>query len=90
MARSAGEDARALERVEKLLRLAGNNANEEEARTAAVQAARLIREHGFEVRGKQQPLRLVPPAKAKRRRFDIGPWILGAIFLWWLINQVHC
>ena len=84
------KDGKALKRVEKLLRLAGNNRDEEEARTAAVQAARLIHEHGFEVREKQAPSRIAPAATQRPRPFQIGPWILGAIALYWLVNQLHC
>jgi hypothetical protein len=87
------EEAKVVGRVEKLLRLAGNNANEEEARTAAVQAARLIREHGLVVRRREQPQHEPVRAAAApkpARVFQLGPWILGAIFVWWLVNQIHC
>jgi len=48
---------RALERIRKLLALAapGSGAAEEEARTAAVQAARLMSEHGLVPGGGPSP-----------------------------------
>ena len=49
MAGDDAEAARVTQRVQKLLRLARNNPNVEEARTAALHAARLIDEHGLEV-----------------------------------------
>lgn len=49
----------ALEKVRKLLALAGSD-NENEARSAALSAARLIKKHGFEVVDQAPPAR--PPA----------------------------
>lgn len=88
------EDAKALARVEKLLRLAGNNANEEEARTAAIQAVRLIQQRGFQVRGREAP-RPVAPATVPRRRAEslqlrISKWVVWGMGVWWLVHQMHC
>lgn len=51
-----------LERVDKLLRLAApsSNTTEAERASAALEAARLISEHGLVVREKQAPLRRAP------------------------------
>lgn len=38
-----------LDRIDKLIALATNNPNEEEARTAAMQAVKLIREHSCSI-----------------------------------------
>lgn len=46
---TADEQAKVLDRVQKLLRLAANNPNEEEARTAAMQAVKLIANHKLAV-----------------------------------------
>lgn len=47
--------AKALERVSKLMQLALKNPNEAEAMAAALRAVRLIDEHGLRVVGKPQP-----------------------------------
>lgn len=50
-----------LERVKKLLALA-TSPNEHEARTAALLAAKLIREHGLELVDRRSTARKTPPA----------------------------
>lgn len=52
-------DAKLLDRITKLLRLATNNPSEEEARTAALQAAKLIVEHKFVI-GREAPRATAP------------------------------
>lgn len=60
----ATEDARkALDRIVKLVRLAANNPSEEEARTAAVTACRMMVKHEVALRiGSPQALRQGPNA----------------------------
>lgn len=53
---------KAVERVQQLVALAGNNPNEHEARTAAYQACRIIREQGLVVVTKAEAERLRPSA----------------------------
>lgn len=69
----AAHDA-ALDRARKLLSLAVGTPDEEEARTAALQAARLIAREGLEVGRPSAPAapRTAPPA-AKRRRPPAPP-----------------
>lgn len=62
MAGDDGDAARVLQRVQKLLRLARNNPNVEEARTAALHVVRLIDEHGLEV-GPRIPATRIEPAR---------------------------
>lgn len=62
-------DAKVLDRVQKLLRLATNNPDEEEARTAALQAVKLIVEQG-----------LIASAPGATSRQPVGPQYQGA---WW-------
>lgn len=59
----------AVERIIKLVRLAGNNPNDEEARTAALMACRLMVEHEVLVRAPGESERPVPPTWAPPAAF---------------------
>jgi hypothetical protein len=55
-------DAKLVDRIEKLLRLATNNPNEEEARSAALSAAKLIVAHQFVIGRPATPTPATPPS----------------------------
>jgi len=73
-----------LEKIEKLVRLAESD-NEEEARTAAMQAARLMREHELTVVPKAEFERAVSEMREVRKEIagarsqKMGNIIMGAI-----------